>query len=79
MVKDLIGKYGFYCGVCPTYINGNCKGCMLDHSEGDCYTRDCVLKQKIEYCDQCKKFPCKATVLDKTWLELKKRSSSAKG
>ncbi len=39
-----IGKCGFYCGACPTYLAGNCLGCVEEHKEGDCYTRDCVLK-----------------------------------
>lgn len=48
---------------------------MDQHKEGDCYTRDCVLKQSIPFCGHCKDFPCneimvreKATVLNKEWL-----------
>ena len=35
MQENLLGKCGFYCGCCPTYIKGGCKGCMDEHSEGD--------------------------------------------
>ena len=31
MDKKLLGKCGFYCGCCPTYIKCNCKGCMDEH------------------------------------------------
>lgn len=30
-----LGKCGFYCDACPTYLNGNCKGCIEEHTEGD--------------------------------------------
>ena len=39
MDEKLLGKCGFYCGCCPTYIKGGCKGCVDEHSEGDCYPR----------------------------------------
>lgn len=83
MDEKLIGKCGFYCGACPTYIAGNCGGCMPEHGEGDCYTRDCVLKQKLDFCGQCQRFPCDeiiekphATVLNTDWLKWKKQSDT---
>ena len=79
----LLGKCGFYCGACPTYIKGDCCGCLAEHSEGDCYTRDCVVKQDISVCGQCNNFPCDtimtkphSTVLDSQWLQWKKKSDS---
>ena len=39
MDEKLLGKCGFYCGYCPTYIKGGCKGCVDEHSERGCYTR----------------------------------------
>ena len=53
MQENLLGKCGFYCGCCPTYIKGGCKGCVEEHTEGDCYTRDCVLRQGIACCGAC--------------------------
>ena len=83
MKEELIGKCGFYCEACPTYLAQNCKGCLLEHVHGDCFTRDCVLKQNIKYCGHCKKFPCDeiinkqhSTVLDKEWLMWKKNSNT---
>lgn len=74
-IKDNIGKCGFFCGSCPDFIKGECKGCLKEHKTGDCYTRDCVLSSDIEFCGLCQKFPCKfiidndkCTVLDKKWL-----------
>ena len=85
-IKKLIGKCGFYCGSCPDYIQGTCTGCRIAHSIGDCFTFDCVDKQKIDFCGECDKFPCKeimekekSTVLDKEWLRWKaKRRDSSK-
>lgn len=82
---NLLGKCGFYCGVCPTYLKGNCSGCLSEHSNGDCFTRDCVLNQNIEACGQCNNFPCetiltkpRSTVLDSQWLKWQKNSDTNK-
>lgn len=83
MDEKLLGKCGFYCGSCPTYRNGKCAGCMDAHGPGDCFTRDCVLAQGFDCCGACQNFPCdelfrrkKATVLDREWLQWKRRSRS---
>lgn len=75
-IKQLIGKCGFYCGSCPDFTKGICKGCRTAHKKGDCYTFDCVDEQELEFCGTCNKFPCKeimtkdkATVLDTRWLK----------
>ena len=79
-IESLISKCGFYCGSCPTHINGECAGCRQQHTTGNCYTFDCVDSKGLIYCEQCIDFPCddiitkdKATVLDTRWL-LWKRS-----
>ena len=83
MDNNLLGKCGFYCGCCPTYIKGNCKGCMDEHQTGDCFTRDCVFSKDIDCCGACSEFPCDTimtqphtTVLDKDWLRWKKESDT---
>ncbi|HHT21110.1 MAG TPA: DUF3795 domain-containing protein [Tissierellia bacterium] len=80
MVKQDIGKCGFYCGSCPQFIQQNCPGCVPAHKAGDCFTRDCVIVQELEFCGQCDEFPCediierdRATVLDERWLRWQKR------
>lgn len=81
MEYKTLGKCGFYCGACPTYINQKCKGCMDEHTEGDCYSRDCVVRKGLNFCGECKEFPCDTiltqqhcTVLDKDWLLWKKEN-----
>lgn len=76
--RALIGKCGFYCGSCPDYINNSCSGCRAAHTQGDCFTFDCVDKQGVEFCGECSQFPCqelftreKHTVLNIKWLEWK--------
>ena len=78
-----LGKCGFACSTCPTFINYNCSGCMKEHLEGDCFTRDCVLSKGLEACGYCKEFPRetilskpRTTVLDKDWLKWKKESNT---
>jgi len=76
-----LGKCGFYCGSCPTFRMGNCRGCIDEHTEGDCFTRDCVLAKGLTACGECADFPCetimtrpRCTVLDKEWLRWKRES-----
>lgn len=83
MNENLLGKCGFYCGCCPTYRSGGCKGCLEEHQTGDCFTRDCVLARGIDCCGACEQFPCDTiltkpctTVLDKDWLRWKKESNT---
>ena len=83
MKDELIGKCGFCCGACSTYLAGNCKGCVVEHKTGDCFSRDCVMDKKLNFCGECNDFPCDAiltrphaTVLDKDWLQWKKRSNT---
>lgn len=80
MDVDLLGKCGFYCGCCPTYRKGGCRGCMDEHRAGDCFTR-CVLEKEIACCGACDGFPCqtimtepRTTVLDRDWLRWKQES-----
>lgn len=83
MNEKLLGKCGFYCGSCPTYLSSGCKGCLEEHQKGDCFTRDCVLDKGISACGGCGQFPCEiiltqphTTVLDKDWLKWKKESNT---
>ena len=83
MNENLLGKCGFYCGACPTYNDNNCKGCIEEHREGDCFSRDCAMEKKLDFCGKCEKFPCNeiinkphSTVLDKEWLTWKKNSNT---
>jgi len=83
MDEKLLGKCGFYCKACPTFLKGNCQGCVDEHIRGDCFTRDCVLDKKLDFCGECENFPCNtiltkphSTVLDKEWLLWKKNSTT---
>ena len=74
----MLGKCGFYCGCCPSFLRGTCPGCLDAHGPGDCYTRDCVLGKGLSCCGACAEFPCevilkgqRCTVLDKAWLQWK--------
>ena len=83
MNTEILGKCGFYCGACPTYISGNCKGLTDEHKKGDCFSRDCVTEKGLDFCGQCSCFPCDeiinrphSTVLDKEWLLWKRNSNT---
>ena len=36
----------------------NCPGCRLENKCGECKIRDCAIMNKIDYCVQCKQYPC---------------------
>ena len=81
MDENLLSKCGFYCGACPTYTAGGCRGCEEEHTAGDCFTRDCVKGKHLPFCGACEQFPCDAiltrprsTVLDRDWLRWKRES-----
>lgn len=81
MDEKLLGKCGFYCGCCNTYLKGGCRGCDAEHEKGDCHSRDCVIEKGIPCCGACGEFPCDTiltqphtTVLDKDWLRWKRES-----
>jgi len=82
---ELLGLCGFYCGSCPTYLEGDCEGCIAKHQPGDCFTHTCVQEKGLRFCGECSDFPCdeilsrkKATVLDKEWLAWKRRQKEEK-
>ena len=79
--KSLMGKCGFYCGACPTYLAETCTGCLDGQGSGDCFTRDCVDRSGLPFCGACPDFPCntiltkdRCTVLDRDWLRWKAAS-----
>ena len=79
--KTLLGKCGFYCGACPTWLDGICFGCTDGQGEGDCFTRDCAIRNGTDFCGACREFPCetiltkdRCTLLDKGWLRWKRQS-----
>ena len=81
MDEKLLGKCGFYCGACPTYLKGGCRGCEEAHTSGECFTLDCVKERGLHFCGECALFPCDtlltrphSTVLDREWLAWKRRS-----
>ena len=47
MNKEILGKCGFDCGACPTYIKGICRSFEEEHTTVDCFSRDCV--KKVEF------------------------------
>lgn len=58
-------------------MNGGCRGCEEEHSTGDCFTHDCVKEKTLDFCGQCKCFPCdtlmtkpRSTVFDRDCLAL---------
>ena len=78
MDEQLLGKCGYYCGQCPSFLQGSCAGCVQGNSGGECYARDCAIEKSLLSCGYCPDFPCdriqedtKATLLSPLWLKWK--------
>ena len=58
---DLVSYCGFYCGACPTFIKGKCKGCKGDNPNcavgyKSCKVRPCCIDNEYANCADCKKY-----------------------
>jgi hypothetical protein len=57
----MISNCGFYCGACPKFTKGQCKGCKGDAQEcavgyKQCKVRPCCIENEYSTCADCKKF-----------------------
>lgn len=56
---QLFSLCGLNCGLCSMHLGGNCPGCGGGEGNQPCKIAKCSLEHgKIEYCNQCEKFPC---------------------
>lgn len=58
---SLFSLCGLNCGLCPMYIRGGCGGCFTDSPcYPSCPIAPCSVRHgNVEYCYQCKEYPCK--------------------
>lgn len=59
--EDLFSLCGLNCGLCPMHIRGGCSGCFTDSPcYPSCPIAPCSVRHgSVEYCYQCKEYPCK--------------------
>ena len=52
---------GLNCGLCPMHVRGDCGGCFTDSPcYPGCPIAPCSVRHgNVEYCFQCKEYPCK--------------------
>ena len=61
----LVAPCGLYCGECLGFQRGTCDGCRSGSGECLKYRKICgifeccIIKKKLELCNQCNQFPCK--------------------
>ena len=58
--ENLISYCGFYCGACPKFLKGQCKGCKGNTPDcaagyNACKIRPCCLDNGYSSCADCKK------------------------
>lgn len=55
--NHLFSLCGLSCNLCVMYIGGYCPGC--GNNNHSCRLKKCAINhQQIEYCNQCREFPC---------------------
>lgn len=55
----LFSLCGLNCGLCPMHLDHYCPGCGGGEGNQSCKIAKCSLRHgKIEYCNQCLKYPC---------------------
>lgn len=58
--NQLLSLCGLNCGLCPMNIDNHCPGCGGGAGNQSCRIARCSLEHgKIEYCYNCKEYPCK--------------------
>ena len=50
---ELIAKCGLFCGECPKFIKGKCKGCEENIKATWCKIRKCCIEKNIQTCANC--------------------------
>lgn len=74
--EPIFGKYPEFKEMLHLLSSNNCKGCRKQecHLFKDCKVRHCYKNQGVDYCYQCKDFPCDNTGFDdnlrQRWLTI---------
>jgi hypothetical protein len=69
-------KYHDFRAMLDYFASENCKGCRNEQCKmfKNCGVRGCHQEKQIDYCYQCKEFPCKKTNFDeslyKAWVRI---------
>lgn len=57
--NQLFSLCGLNCGLCPMFLSKHCPGCGGGEGNQSCKITRCSLEHDgVEYCFQCKKYPC---------------------
>lgn len=60
--RPISGKYNDFKEVLEYLAQAKCNGCRDDHCmDSNCIVPECVKKQNIHFCYECKDFPCDKT------------------
>jgi len=50
----LVAYCGLYCGACPSYTKGKCKGCQENSKATWCSVRSCCIENSFSSCAECR-------------------------
>jgi len=74
--EPVFGKYPDFKELLAHLAKGNCSGCrkQVCHLYGDCKVRLCYKEKGVDFCFECKEFPCNNTGFDENlntrWLNI---------
>ena len=64
--EPLFKDYDHFKNLLTHFSEANCGGCRVEHCKlfKDCNVRACSAEKEVDFCYQCKEFPCKNTGFD---------------
>ncbi|RPH34181.1 MAG: DUF3795 domain-containing protein [Bacteroidales bacterium] len=75
----VFSKYSDFKGMLDHFANANCNGCRKQecHLFRSCNVRICHKEKSVDFCFQCKEFPCNRTGFDthleQRWIKINQR------
>lgn len=72
----IFNHYEEFLAILRHFSNGNCNGCrLIDKSEYECSINKCHKKEKVNFCFECSKYPCKPTTYNESLTEIWKQNN----
>lgn len=81
--KECLKQFANFRRMLQQFAQANCEGCRTGNHNGcsikDCFINECVISHQVDFCGECKEFPCTKTAdifeenILKQWLDGNKK------
>lgn len=80
-IKDFMPIFNYYeqfLSILKHFSKGSCPGCRFSNKpEGQCNINTCHKKEKVNFCFECKKYPCNPTTYNEAVSKLWQQNNDA--